>query len=180
VGIVHVSRPAAFLDRDGVINAAVVRDGKPYAPPTLEAMEILPGVPEAVHALKRAGYAIIVVTNQPDVARGQQRREVVEAINARLMERLPIDEIRVCYHDNADDCACRKPRPGLLTQAPAHDLRRSVMVGDRWKDIAAGQAAGVKATILIDYQYDETGPAVPDLRASSLAEAVTWILGLPE
>ena len=175
MGVDSLSRPAVFLDRDGVINRAIVRAGRPYPPDSVASVEVLPGVPAALALLKAAGFALIVVTNQPDVARGRQRREEVEAIHARLALELPIDEFRVCYHDDPDDCPCRKPRPGLLLQEPVYDLARSVMVGDRWRDVEAGQRAGVAATILIDYQYDEAD-AAPDLRVRSLAEAVPWIL----
>jgi D-glycero-D-manno-heptose 1,7-bisphosphate phosphatase len=173
-----VSGPAVFLDRDGVINRAVVRDGNPYPPGSPDELEILPGVSEALSRLKAAGFARVVVTNQPDVARGRQRRDVVDAINARLQATLPIDEFRVCYHDDADACACRKPRPGLLTQPPLYDLAASVMVGDRWRDIEAGRRAGVRATVLIDHGYDESASVEPDLRVASLAMAVDWIVRL--
>jgi D-glycero-D-manno-heptose 1,7-bisphosphate phosphatase len=171
-----VSGPAAFLDRDGVINRAVVRDGRPFPPEALEDVEILPGVPEALARLRGAGYAIVVVTNQPDVARGRQRREVVEATHAWLGATLPIDEFRVCYHDDDDRCPCRKPQPGLLTQAPAYDLSKSILVGDRWRDIEAGRNAGVRASILIDYHYDEVLRVEPDVRVASLADAASWVL----
>ena len=171
-------KPAAFLDRDGVILRPVIRDRRPYPPESPAAAEILPDVPNALARLKSAGYAVIVVTNQPDVARGAQRREVVEAIHAKLAASLPIDEFRVCYHDDQDACACRKPKPGLLLQAPAYDLRRSVLVGDRWRDIEAGRNAGVRASILIDYHYDEIMRVEPDVRVASLTEAVDWILQL--
>jgi D-glycero-D-manno-heptose 1,7-bisphosphate phosphatase len=177
VGIPDVGRPAVFLDRDGVINRAVVRQGRPYPPDAVEQLEILPGVEDALSRLRQAGFALVVVTNQPDVARGTQTRDRVEAIHARLLAALPIDEIRVCYHDDADACDCRKPAPGLLTRAPRYDLPNSVMVGDRWKDIAAGQAAGVRLTILVEYRYDEPAVVEPDVRVSSLAAAVPWILG---
>jgi D-glycero-D-manno-heptose 1,7-bisphosphate phosphatase len=170
---------AAFLDRDGVLNRAIVRHGRPYAPVSLEEMEILPGVREALDRLKAAGYRLVVVTNQPDVARGLQRRETVEAINAALMARLPLDEVRVCYHDDADGCTCRKPEPGLLMQQPAHHLSRSVMIGDRWRDIEAGRRALVRATVFIDYGYEER-QVEPDVRVGSLSLAVDWILKLPE
>lgn len=176
MGVDSLTRPAVFLDRDGVINRAVIRAGRPHPPQSTAEVEILPGVSEALRRLKEAGFALVVVTNQPDVARGHQRREEVEAIHARLAAALPIDEFRVCYHDDPDDCACRKPRPGLLLQEPKYDLTRSVMVGDRWRDVEAGQRAGVAATVLVDYQYDEAGTAAPDLRIGSLAEAVPWIL----
>src|SRR5580692_12883999 len=129
MSINDINGPAAFLDRDGVLNQAVVRHGKPYPPASVEEMQILPGVRDALDRLKAAGYRLVVVTNQPDVARGLQRRETVEAINAALMARLPIDEFRVCYHDDADACDCRKPKPGLLLRQPIYDLPRSVLVG---------------------------------------------------
>ncbi|MHB8138575.1 MAG: D-glycero-alpha-D-manno-heptose-1,7-bisphosphate 7-phosphatase [Smithellaceae bacterium] len=171
-------RRAVFLDRDGVLNRAIVREGKPYPPPSLAEIEILPGVTEAMAALHDAGFMLIVVTNQPDVARGTMLRAVVEEINAYLAERLPIDEFRTCYHDNGDGCDCRKPLPGsLMAAAKQHgiDLVNSYMVGDRWRDIEAGITAGCK-TILIDYGYDEKQPAVVDFRVKSLAEAAQIIL----
>jgi len=172
-------RKAIFLDRDGVLNQAVVKDGVPRPPGSLAELTILPGVPEALAALKHAGYALVVVTNQPDVARGTQSRETVEAMNEALLARLPLDEIRTCYHDDADRCACRKPAPGLLTAAPRYDLARSVMIGDRWRDIDAGRRAGVGVTILVDYHYDETAACEPDVRARSLPDAASWILQRP-
>lgn len=172
-------KPAAFLDRDGVINRPVVRDGKPYPPASVDELDILPDVPGALARLKAAGYALVVVTNQPDIARGTAARGTVEAIHDRLRALLPLDEIRMCPHDDPDGCPCRKPKPGLLTQSPVYDLRASLLVGDRWRDIAAGRAAGCGATVLIDYRYDEAMPQEPDARVGSLAEAVEWWLTRP-
>jgi D-glycero-D-manno-heptose 1,7-bisphosphate phosphatase len=169
---------AVFLDRDGVLNKAIVRGGKPYPPASVEQVEILPDAAAALGRLKDAGYRLVVVTNQPDVARGDQQRDVVEAIHAALASRLPLDEVRVCYHDDHDACRCRKPMPGLLLQEPAHDLGRSVMVGDRWRDIEAGRRAGVRATVLIDRGYEEPYPVDPDVRVKSLDAAADWILRL--
>jgi len=172
-------RRAVFLDRDGVLNRAIVRNGKPYPPSRPTELQVLPGVIQACTALKAAGFLLIVVTNQPDVARGTQRREVVEAINEALRTRIPLDDIRVCYHDDPDGCFCRKPRPGLLLQAAQDwqvDLTASFMVGDRWKDIEAGRRAGCK-TVLIDYGYAETQQSVPHHHVSSLVEATEWIIG---
>lgn len=175
------SHRAVFLDRDGVINRATVREGRPYPPAHIDELEILPGVPDALARLRAAGFRLVVVTNQPDVARGTQRREVIDAMHAHLMAALPLDEIRVCPHDDGDQCVCRKPRPGLL-EAAARDaglsLVDSVMVGDRWRDVEAGRLAGCR-TVFIDYGYSEPHPAPPDLVVGSLAEAVGWILALP-
>lgn len=167
-----------FLDRDGVINRSVVRGGKPYPPPSLEEMQILPGVGPALASLRAAGLLNIVVTNQPDVASGVQRREVVEAMHAQLSRTLAIDDIRVCYHTEADACECRKPKPGMLIDAAREhtvDLQASFMVGDRWRDIDAGEAAGC-TTFFIDYGYDERRPASQDYTVASLFEASSIIL----
>jgi D-glycero-D-manno-heptose 1,7-bisphosphate phosphatase len=139
-------------------------------------VEILPGVADALARLKAAGYALVVTTNQPDVARGATTRNIVANIHAYLRRHLPIDEFRVCFHDDADRCACRKPQPGLLLDPPVYDVAASVMVGDRWRDVEAGRAAGCRATVLVDYAYDETMPNEPDARRSSLADAAEWIL----
>ena len=176
MGVRAVRRAAVFLDRDGVLNRAPVGQRRPAAPLRLEDFEILPDVPEALARLKAAGYALVVVTNQPDVARGRLRREVVEAMHARLSAELPLDEIRVCYHDRADQCSCRKPAPGLLLDPPTYDVGRSTMVGDRWRDVEAGRRAGCRATVFVDYDYDEPLPNEPDVRVHSLSEAADWIL----
>lgn len=171
-------RRAVFIDRDGVINRAVVRDGKPYPPANLAELEIIYGVPQALQDLKSAGYLLIVVTNQPDVARGTTKREVVEQINAHLLHTLPLDEIRSCYHDSSDGCDCRKPKPGMLLAATrAHDinLKKSYMIGDRWRDTEAGRKAGC-ITIFIDYGYAEKQPESVDFRVDSLTEAARIIL----
>ena len=174
----EVSRRAVFLDRDGVLNAAVVRGGKPFPPASVDEVALLPGVPEALARLREAGFVLLVATNQPDVARGAQTREAVEAIHAHMLATLPLDAIYACFHDDVDHCACRKPLAGMLL-AGAHawdiDLPRSVMVGDRWRDIAAGVAAGCR-TAFVDYGYDERQPPVFDKRVTSLAEAAAWIL----
>ncbi|MGA8440334.1 MAG: HAD-IIIA family hydrolase [Candidatus Sulfotelmatobacter sp.] len=172
-------RRAVFLDRDGVINRAFVRDGKPFPPPTPQELEIIPGVPEALRDLKSHGYELLVVTNQPDVGRGKQSRQTLDTIHQSLLASLPLDDILVCCHTDQDKCDCRKPRPGMLLEAARQhhiDLSASFMVGDRWRDIEAGYNAGCK-TILIDYGYSERPPdRVPDLRVGSLREAADWII----
>jgi D-glycero-D-manno-heptose 1,7-bisphosphate phosphatase len=178
VGIKTPSRRAVFLDRDGVINRAVVRDGTPCPPSSIEDLEVLPGVREALIRLHTAGFRLVVVTNQPDLARGTQRRTVVDAMHDRLASTLPIDEFRVCDHDDRDACVCRKPKAGLL-KAAARDaglsLRASFMVGDRWRDVEAGRRAGC-TTIFIDWGYEERRPEQPDVIVQSLPDAVNWIL----
>jgi D-glycero-D-manno-heptose 1,7-bisphosphate phosphatase len=170
---------AVFLDRDGVLNKAVVKDGKPYPPVDLGHMEIIPGVELAAKQLRDRGFELIVITNQPDVARGTTSRNTVETINQFLQHRLSIAEFRTCYHDSMDGCSCRKPLPGAILEAARSreiDLSQSFMVGDRWRDIQAGVAAGVK-TVFIDYGYDEKQPLSFDFKATSLLDAVPFILG---
>jgi D-glycero-D-manno-heptose 1,7-bisphosphate phosphatase len=175
---------AVFLDRDGVINRAVVVDGRPYPPASLEQLEILPGVPEAVEAFRRAGFRVLVVTNQPDVATGRQDRAVVEAMHQALRSRLALDDVSVCYHTDAHDCPCRKPRPGMLLEAARKwsvRLSASFMVGDRWRDIEAGRRAGCRTVwVRGDRDYRERLPHDPHWTVRSLLEASRIICPLAD
>jgi len=168
---------AIFLDRDGVLNRAIIKQNKPYPPANLEMVEILPGVDDALRRLKVAGFLLIAVTNQPDVARGTQRRENVEEINTYLLGKLSLDDILTCFEDGDDPR--RKPNPGMLFEAAQKhhvDLLKSFMVGDRWKDIEAGQRAGC-TTVFINNEYNERPPSPPaDITANSLADATPTIL----
>ena len=175
---------AVFLDRDGVINRALEREGKPYPPTNLAEFEILPGVPEACAKLKQAGFLLVVATNQPDVGRGTLAQSVVEAIHAHMCKSLPIDRVEVCFHPGkgASDCDCRKPKPGLLLRAARAlgiDLAQSWMVGDRWRDMDCGHAAGCR-TVFIDYGYAEVLRQLPDFRAKNITEAAQVILDAKE
>lgn len=174
-------QPAVFLDRDGVLNRAFIRGGLPHPPTSLRELEILPQVPEALRALKLLGYTLVVVTNQPDVARGTLSRRVVESIHARLGSELGLDAILTCFHDDGDACACRKPKAGLLFQAAREldiDLTASFMIGDRWGDVEAGRRAGCR-TFFIDRGYAEKSPTACDFRVASLAEAADIIAARP-
>jgi D-glycero-D-manno-heptose 1,7-bisphosphate phosphatase len=173
-------RRAVFLDRDGVINRALERDGLPYPPASLAEFEILSDVAAACAKLKRAGFLLVVVTNQPDVGRGTLKKEIVETIHAEMCRRLPIDRVEVCYHpgQGVSDCDCRKPKPGMLLRAARElgiDLAQSWMVGDRWRDIDCGHAAGCR-TIFINRGYAEELRQKPDFSAGNLAEAADIIL----
>jgi D-glycero-D-manno-heptose 1,7-bisphosphate phosphatase len=172
------SRRAVFVDRDGVLIAAPVLNGLPYSPRTAEEVEVLPGVIEACQAVREAGLVLVVVTNQPDVARGSQTLAAVEAVNERLREQVVVDEIVVCPHDDADDCDCRKPRPGMLIDTAWRrniDLGQSFMVGDRWRDVGAGRNAGC-AVVFVDRGYHERLPEPADAVVADLPAAVDWIL----
>lgn len=179
MGVGPITSRAVFLDRDGVINRAVVIDGTPHPPAGVDELEIEPGARAALQRLKDRGFLLVVVTNQPDVGRGTQRIEEVAAIHDALRAALPVDGFYTCYHARDGECTCRKPAPGLLERAQAEhgiDLGTSYLIGDRWRDIDAAKGAGVHA-VLIDRGYRERGPAhAPDATVQSLAAAVEWIL----
>lgn len=171
-------RRAVFLDRDGVINRSFIRGGRPYAPTSLADFEVLPRVAESLLELRQHGFLNIVVTNQPDVKTGTQSLNVLQEMHRRLFAGLAIDAIQMCVHTDEDDCSCRKPRPGMLLDAARSfkiDLESSWMVGDRWRDIAAGQAAGCRC-LFIDYGYTEAQPEQPFRSVNSLPAAVTLII----
>jgi D-glycero-D-manno-heptose 1,7-bisphosphate phosphatase len=169
---------AVFLDRDGVINANVLRNGKPVAPTSLAQFRLLPGVATAIRRLKEGGFFVIVVTNQPDVRTGLTPQETLDSIHAVLRQELLIDDIKVCPHIDADDCACRKPKPGLILDAAREygiDLARSYLVGDRWRDTFAGRAAGC-FTFFVDHKVEQEKPHGADRVVEALCQAVNYIL----
>lgn len=173
-----MSSAAVFLDRDGVLNEPVVSGGQPYPPRRPDDLRVIAGARQACRQLSSAGLKLVCVTNQPDIARGKQDRDVVDAINAALVRELGLDAVLVCPHDDLDRCDCRKPLPGLLLRAAAQldlDPARSCMVGDRWRDIEAGRAAGTM-TVFVDRGYEEPRPNHPDLVVAELLEAVEWII----
>ena len=174
----NVPARAVFLDRDGVLNRAIVRAGRPYPPAGLSEIELLPGVREACAALRAAGYLLIVVTNQPDIARGKQTREAVDAMNGWMQRELALDQVQVCPHDDRDACACRKPAPGMLLEAARQrniDLGASFMIGDRWRDVEAGRRAGCR-TVYLNRKYGERQASGYDHEAPDLPAAAQWIL----
>lgn len=169
---IYGSRKAIFLDRDGVINEAIIKNGKPFPPSSILDLKIIPGVPDTLQHLKNESWLLIVITNQPDVARGMTKVSEVEAINNYLMSYLAICDIFTCYHDDHDMCNCRKPLPGALFIAARKyniKLSESYMVGDRWRDIEAGSSAGCK-TVFIDRNYKEKQPKTYDFRINCLTE----------
>jgi len=169
---------AVFLDRDGVINQAVVREGKPYPPQSLNDLIIFPDVPRALALLKNAHFLLIIATNQPDVAKGVQQKQIVEEMHLRLIRELPIDDVKVCYDLDTPESHCYKPKPGMLLEAARQhniDLTRSYMVGDRWRDVSCGRAAGC-FTVFIDRGYAEALREPPHETCGGLLEAAYLIL----
>jgi D-glycero-D-manno-heptose 1,7-bisphosphate phosphatase len=178
----EVTRSAVFLDRDGVLNRPVIRNGLPFPPATLEEFALYADVAEHCAQLKEAGFLLVVVTNQPDVGRGTQSRGLVEAMHRKLRDAVPsLDAIEICYHAGAshgEPCDCRKPKPGMLFRAAANhaiDLRRSFFIGDRWRDVDCAHAAGCRA-VFIDHGYNEPLRQQPAFIVTTLGEAVAVIL----
>ena len=174
-------RRAVFLDRDGVLNRVVIRKGLPFPPASLAHFALYDDVPDGCARLKKAGFLLVVVTNQPDVGRGTMRRVDVDAVHSHLFGLLPLDRIEVCCHAGekyGEQCDCRKPKPGMLLRAAAAlqiDRSTSYMVGDRWRDIDCAHDAGCKS-IFIERNYSETLRLPPDFIVQSFAQAVEIIL----
>ena len=178
-GQTGTSAKAVFLDRDGVLTIPLFREGRSFAPLKLEDFQLYPAIAEPLAALKRQGFLLVVVTNQPEVGRGRLDQETLCEMHRRLSAALPVDAIKVCPHTPEDRCNCRKPLPGMLLEAAKEfeiRLSASYMVGDRSGDIAAGRAAGCRS-IFVDLGYTtETPPREPDAVVPSLQGAVDWIL----
>lgn len=163
---------AVFFDRDGVVNKAIVRNGKPYSPRALEELELYEETREFVTFLSKRAIQAFVVTNQPDIARKKIDWNTLDSIHEAINANMKFTEIFVCPHDDFDRCECRKPKPGAIFElAKRHkiDLKKSFVVGDRWKDIVAGKAAGCK-TIFVDWRYNEKCYANPDFSVRSLVD----------
>jgi D-glycero-D-manno-heptose 1,7-bisphosphate phosphatase len=176
------SAKAIFLDRDGVLNEAIIRDGKPLSPQTLSEVVVPTDATEVLGRLRAGGFLLIMVTNQPDIARKKNSRENIDEINQYLRGKLALNGVEICPHDDADNCDCRKPKPGMLLRAAKRDgilLSESFMIGDRWRDIDAGRRAGCR-TILIGAGYDEGLKSPPDITVDNLSEAANWILAQPD
>jgi D-glycero-D-manno-heptose 1,7-bisphosphate phosphatase len=178
----EVTTRAVFLDRDGVLNRPLIRDGLPFPPANAGEFELYPGVVEGCRQLKKAGFVLIVVTNQPDVGRGTQSREWVDAMHSTLRAAIPeLDAIEVCFHagsSHGDPCDCRKPKPGMIVRAAERhglDLKSSFLIGDRWRDVDCAQAAGCRA-VFVERGYRETLRAKPEFIVSTFQEAVATIL----
>jgi D-glycero-D-manno-heptose 1,7-bisphosphate phosphatase len=170
---------AVFLDRDGVLNRSTLVDGVPKPPISISDIQILDGAIEAIQLLKDSNYVPVVVTNQPDISRGIISLELVQSINQKIGDLAGINHFYVCPHDDRHLCRCRKPKPGLIQLAASElnlELKGSILVGDRWRDIEAGQALNL-TSYFIDYSYDEKQPNLPYVKVSSLFNAVQKALG---
>lgn len=172
-------RPAVFLDRDGTLNTQIVRDGRPYPPPTPQEFRLFDGVRESCRALHLAGFTLVVVTNQPDVVRGTQQQAIVEQMHAKLQSLVPeISRIEVCYDDGGAESRRRKPAPGMILDAAAAlglDLPASWIIGDRWRDVDCGRRAGVRS-VFIDHGYAEALRERPDFVVADFRSAAAIVI----
>jgi len=167
---------AIFLDRDGVINKVFLSNGKPFSPRRFSEFELFPEVENALSSFKEVGFLNIVITNQPDIARGFLKWKELEKMHFLVRERLPIDDILICPHSDEDNCLCRKPKPWMLLVAAKKwniSLKEFFFIGDTWKDTMAGKKAGCK-TILIDAPYNQGVDC--NYRVKDLSKAVEIII----
>ena len=171
------NRKAIFLDRDGTLNKAYIKNGLPISPSSLNKFKIIKGVKKSINRLKKLNFLCILITNQPDVFRGKISKKTVVKMNSYIKKKIKLDDMFVCYHDNEHNCSCRKPKPGLLVKASKKwkiDLNKSFMIGDRWKDILAGKKVGCK-TIFINNNYKNDKKVKADFTFKSLLKAVNKI-----
>lgn len=167
---------AVFLDRDGVVNPVVLKNGKPY-PPSPKDYTLFPEAKIAISALKEAGFKIFIFTNQPDITKKIISQEELDGIHKMIYKELAIDEIVTCIHIDEDKCSCRKPKPGMILELQKKwkvTLNQSFVVGDRWRDIEAGENAGCN-TILIGDGYNEKKISA-NRQAQNILEASNLIL----
>ena len=168
-------RRAVFLDRDGIINEIIFRNGKLSAPYSLTEFRFLPKVKEAIALFKRNGFLRIVVTNQPEIGRGDYSEKSLQEIHQLMNRKLDLNAVYFCPHDKDGGCSCKKPSIGLVEKAKSEfgiDLSRSFVVGDRWRDIELGKRSGCR-TILVNTQATalDTKLVKPDYMVNNLLEA---------
>jgi len=155
-----LTNKAVFLDRDGIINHVVYHKGinKPSSPWNIKEFRLIKGIEKPLEEISKMGFLIFIVSNQPDISRGNIKKGVNDEINRKILGKFPIKEIKICPHDDKDNCNCRKPKPGMITELSKKwniDLKKSFLIGDSWKDIKAAENAGVKSILIIrDYNND--------------------------
>ena len=168
---------AVFLDRDGVINHIVYHKevNKPSSPWNIQEFKLIEHIEKPLKDLKNMGFLLFIISNQPDIPRGNIKKGTTEEINKIIYKKYPIKEIMVCSHDDKDNCNCRKPKPGMIFELSGKynvDLEKSFLIGDSWKDMEAGENAGIKS-ILIEWDYNKEVKA--EYRVGNLKSAVKLI-----
>ncbi len=169
----ETTRPAIFLDRDGVIN-----ENRDDYVKSWEEVFFLAGIFPALQRLQQSAYRVVLVTNQSAVGRGIITAQQALAVNRRVVETIEawggrIDASYLCQHQPDDGCDCRKPAPGMLLQAARDlnlDLARSYLIGDAMSDLQAAKAAGVQGILVL------TGRGLQELRRSAATDALRWLV----
>ncbi len=167
---------AIFWDRDGVINEVTVVNNKTFCPRKFIDFKLTPGISNHFQKTKELEFKNIIVTNQPDIARGSMTMEALNEMHGLLEKELLVDEINYCPHDNGQ-CDCRKPQPGLITKSAQKnniDLSRSYIIGDAKNDMLAGRAAGCK-TILLQRDYNDDAVEFADYIVTNINEMFNFI-----
>ena len=172
-------KKAIFLDRDGVLNKVVLREkGKIIgSPKSLKELKLIPNIKKVTLSLKKRGFLLIMITNQPDYLRKKNSKKNILQINYYLKKKLFLDDVFVCFHDDSSKCVCRKPKPGMLFKAKKKhkiNLKKSYIIGDRWRDIEAGKKAKCK-TILLDHNYKEKIKIKPDFNVKKIIQVLKVI-----
>lgn len=167
---------AIFFDRDGVLNRAIVLNNRPFSPKNIKELVINKFLKKTLLEAKKNFY-LICITNQPEVGRNNFLEKDVEEINISIKNYFKLNDVFSCYHSKDNVCDCRKPKIGLILQAQKKysiNLKESIVIGDRWKDITMGKLAGCK-TIFVDYNYDENLIDKPDIRINHLKELKKYV-----
>jgi len=164
-----MSHKVVFLDRDGVLNALVERNGRMVSPRFFKDFLLLDGVKDAIQLLLQQNYKVIVVTNQPDISRGLMLQSELDQMTKTLLA-LGINQVLICPHSDDDACQCKKPKPGLLTRyldSLDSEPKAIWMIGDREVDMRAGDAVGAKTIYISQDRKEETAFATqPNLRSA--------------
>lgn len=167
-----VKKKAIFFDRDGVlIQAPLSKDRKPESIKFLKEISLVKGIKKLCKFYKKKGFNLFMVTNQPDFSRKKNTKKNIKLINNYLKKKLALDYNFVCYCDH-ESCPNRKPNPGMLFMAKKKfsvNLKKSYLIGDRWRDIGAGKKAGCK-TIFINRSYNEKISFKPNFQIKNLSE----------
>ena len=173
------SNIAVFLDRDGIINVPIKIDNKPKAPLKYEHFQFTKNIKQMINNLKSFEVEIIVITNQPELSNNELSYSELNKMHLRIHNELGIKNIYICPHILEDNCNCKKPKNGMLIEASKDlniDLENSIMIGDRWSDVASGNSTKTKC-IFVDYNYDEKIPTGVFTSVSNVQEAFNLVMG---
>ena len=170
-------KKAVFLDRDGVVSRAVVINNRPFSIRRASDLQILDEVNEALGIFGKLALIPIIISNQPDVARGLLSQLEHEKIESKIVTLTGISKIYTCTHDEKDNCFCRKPKPGLILKAAEDhdiDITKSYLIGDRWRDMDLAKNVDCRS-FFINRNYEEKYPEYFDYETGSILESAKII-----